>query len=185
MERLDLLKAGHYEIHGETIAKFEFFQNGFNPYSRYLDVDKVDLILRKKEKNRIKYIEVQVKFGTLFTKKTEWYQNRFNCHSWKFFNPNEFKNTNPDLFIAYVLSLPNEYKGDLFVFPVKVFSNLISKSVQSKTKKGDKAKFMLANDKESNKWFLLTQSTFANNKLSNGIDVTKYRRNFNFNLKKA
>lgn len=38
MKREDLLKSGHYEIHGETIAKFEFFQNGFNPYSRYLDV---------------------------------------------------------------------------------------------------------------------------------------------------
>jgi hypothetical protein len=40
------LKAGHQEILGETIAKFEFFESGWNPDSRFLDVDKVDLILR-------------------------------------------------------------------------------------------------------------------------------------------
>ncbi len=39
-------QAGHYEILGETYAKFEFFENGWNPYTRFLDVDKVDLILR-------------------------------------------------------------------------------------------------------------------------------------------
>ncbi len=31
-------KAGGYEILGETYAKFEFFENGWNPYSRFLDV---------------------------------------------------------------------------------------------------------------------------------------------------
>jgi hypothetical protein len=41
-------KAGHQEILGETLAKFEFFENGWHPYSRFLDVDKVDLILRRR-----------------------------------------------------------------------------------------------------------------------------------------
>ena len=41
-------RAGHYEILGETYAKFEFFEKGWNPYSRFLDVDKVDLILRRR-----------------------------------------------------------------------------------------------------------------------------------------
>ena len=36
-------RAGHYEILGETYAKFEFFEKGWNPYSRFLDVDKVVL----------------------------------------------------------------------------------------------------------------------------------------------
>jgi hypothetical protein len=39
---------GHYEVLGETYAKFEFFEKGWNPYSRFLDVDKVDLILRRR-----------------------------------------------------------------------------------------------------------------------------------------
>lgn len=54
-QKIKKSRSGHYEIHGETIAKFEFFDNGYNPYSRYLDTDKVDLILRKNEGNRIKY----------------------------------------------------------------------------------------------------------------------------------
>ena len=70
--KADKSKAGHYEIHGETIAKFEFFDNGFNPYSRYLDIDKVDLILRKIQGNQIKYIEVQVKFGRLYQCGQKW-----------------------------------------------------------------------------------------------------------------
>src|SRR5216683_7430363 len=30
-------RAGHYEVLGETYAKFEFFEKGWNPYSRFLD----------------------------------------------------------------------------------------------------------------------------------------------------
>lgn len=177
MKREDLLKAGHYEIHGETIAKFEFFQNGFNPYSRYLDVDKVDLILRKKENGEVRFIEVQVKFGTLFISTARWY--KFSCHSWKFFNLDEFKNTSPDLYVALVLSLPNNYKGDIFIFPSQKFHQLINKAVKSNTQKGVKAKFMIAHDPQVDKWFLCTQSVFKDNNFSNGVDVTTYRRNFN------
>lgn len=57
-------KAGHLEILGETIAKFEFFERGWNPYSRFLDVDKVDLILRRTENDSPVYREVQVKYGS-------------------------------------------------------------------------------------------------------------------------
>jgi len=53
-------RAGHYEILGETYAKFEFFEKGWNPYSRFLDVDKVDLILRRRIEGRIFYREIQV-----------------------------------------------------------------------------------------------------------------------------
>jgi hypothetical protein len=60
-------RAGHYEIlGGETYAKFEFFQKGWNPYSRFLDVDKVDLVLRRTWANVPEYREVQVKFGKLY-----------------------------------------------------------------------------------------------------------------------
>jgi hypothetical protein len=33
----DRRKAGHWEILGETCAKFDFFENGWNLYSRFLD----------------------------------------------------------------------------------------------------------------------------------------------------
>ena len=45
-------QAGHYEVLGETYAAFELFENGWNPYSRFLDVDKVDFILRKLLENK-------------------------------------------------------------------------------------------------------------------------------------
>lgn len=178
MKREDLLKAGHYEIHGETIAKFEFFQNGFNPYSRYLDVDKVDLILRKKQNGITRFIEVQVKFGTLFSPDTDWYKQKFKGHSWKFFNLDEFANASKDLFIAFVLSLPNDYKGDIFIFPVKKFHELINKATKSNTKKGTKAKFMITHYFPQDKWLLCT-TTKLRDDISNWVDVTSYRRNFN------
>ena len=43
----------------ESVAKFEFFENGWNPYSRFLDIDKVDLILRRKDSGRTIYREIR------------------------------------------------------------------------------------------------------------------------------
>ena len=60
-------RAGHQEILGETLAKFEFFQHGWHPYTRFLDVDKIDLILRRRNDSQVDYREVQVKFGKLYT----------------------------------------------------------------------------------------------------------------------
>ena len=83
-------KAGHYEILGETYAKFEFFENGWNPYSRFLDVDKVDLILRRRDTDRPLYREVQVKYGKLYAVGSQWEQTLFDLTSWRFFREGEF-----------------------------------------------------------------------------------------------
>jgi len=77
--------AGHYEILGETYAKFEFFENGWNPYTRFLDVDKVDLILRRRHQNRPFYREVQVKYGKLYPVGSNWERALFDYTSWRFF----------------------------------------------------------------------------------------------------
>ena len=77
-------KAGHQEILGETLAKFEFFQNGWHPFSRFLDIDKVDLILRRRLADKIVYREVQVKFGKLYTGMSAWEHQLFTCTSWRF-----------------------------------------------------------------------------------------------------
>jgi hypothetical protein len=74
-------KAGHQEILGETLAKFEFFQKGWHPYSRFLDIDKVDLILRRRLADKIVYREVQVKFGKLHTSMSAWEHKLFTCSS--------------------------------------------------------------------------------------------------------
>jgi len=180
MDKKEKLKAGHYEIQGETIAKFEFFDNGFNPYSRYLDVDKVDLILRKRVGKNIKYIEVQVKYGRLYECKPKWQTDKFDHTSWKFFKINEFQNAQENLFIAYVLGHPDGYKGDIFIFPVKDFHKLINSAISSNTKKGKQTKVYIAHSIKNNRWYLWKKWGFAKIDETNTIDVTQYRRNFKF-----
>ena len=77
-------KAGHYEVLGETYAKFELFENGWNSYSRFLDVDKVDLILQRRASGRRIYREVQVKFGKLYAVGPAWERELFDFTSSRF-----------------------------------------------------------------------------------------------------
>src|SRR3990172_299842 len=96
-------KAGHYEILGETYAKLEFFQRGWNPYSRFLDVDKVDLVLRRTKRGSPEYREVQVKFGKLYEVGNAWEQRLFDVTSWRFFKTDEFDSAPSHLFVSYLL----------------------------------------------------------------------------------
>jgi hypothetical protein len=114
-------KAGHPEILGETIAKFEFFQHGWNLYSRFLDIDKVDLILRRRLAEKIVYREVQVKFGKLYPCKGAWEKPLSFYTSWRFVTDEELKDMTErkGLFVAYVLSPDDGFKGDMFIFPIK------------------------------------------------------------------
>lgn len=176
------LKAGHYEIQGETIAKFEFFENGYNPYSRYLDIDKVDLILRSKQGNKINYAEIQVKFGRLYQCTPRWQRENFDYTSWKFFKLDEFKNSHKNLFVAYVLSNPNGYDGDIFIFPAEIFHKLINNCRTANTKKGKLAKMYIAHCIHDNKWYLWKEWNFKQVNNETTIDVLKYRRNFELNI---
>ena len=168
---------GHQEVQGETIAKFEFFDNGFNPYSRYLDVDKVDLVLRRKENSQVHYREVQVKFGRLYKLKVKWENALFDVTSWRFFKTDEFREHRPDLFIAYVLSNPDEgYKGDIFIFPSQVFHNLIRAAIPVGA--GHKRKMYLSRSKADGKWYLRIAKKFDALSLESVHSVQEYRRNF-------
>ena len=180
MDKEGKLKAGHYEIQGETIAKFEFFDNGFNPYSRYLDIDKVDLILRKRNGQQIQYIEVQVKYGRLYKCSKQWQTNKFDYTSWKFFKLDEFKHAHDNLFVACVFAYPEGYKGDIFIFPAKEFNNLINSAIICNTKKGKQAKVYISHSIANNRWYLRKKSSFERINNETTIDVTKYRRNFEF-----
>jgi hypothetical protein len=127
-------KAGHYEILGETYAKFEFFENGWNPYSRFLDVDKVDLILRRTKSRHKIYREIQVKYGKLHVCRPAWERALFDLTSWRFFKEDEFGPylDQKDLFVAYVLAADIGYRGDIFIFPVRRFAELIRSGIPSK-----------------------------------------------------
>lgn len=172
-------KAGHQEIQGETIAKFELFDNGWNPYSRYLDEDKVDIILRKRKRPEIIYKEIQVKYGRLYSLKT----GKFDMSSWKTgILENEFKDRKNDsnFFIVYIVAHPKEgYKGDIFIFPIKDYMYLISQAISTKRKeKPAKTLKMVRFRADRSKWYILTDSFAKNKKLNNCIEITKHRRDF-------
>ena len=170
-------QGGHQEVQGETIAKFEFFDHGFNPYSRYLDVDKVDLILRKKVGNAVAYREVQVKFGRLYECGPKWEQSLFDVTSWRFFRTDEFRAHRPDLFVAYVLSNPRTgYQGDIFIFPSQAFHELIHAAIP--VKGGDQRKMYLSRSKTDHTWHLRTAGRFDAITPQTTRSVQEFRRNF-------
>jgi hypothetical protein len=171
-------KAGHYEILGETYAKFEFFEQGWNPYSRFLDVDKIDLILRKVVSQRKVYREVQVKYGKLFKQDSGWQSAHFDLSSWRFFKEDEFTPyvNDESFFVAYVLAPEIGYRGDIFIFPVRDFVALIRCGVAS----GGKWKVYLSRMRgDEQRWVLRrTHRAFSVVNEETCLDVSKYRRNF-------
>lgn len=175
-------KAGHYEILGETYAKFEFFENGWNPYSRFLDVDKVDVILRRKVKGKRVYREVQVKYGKLYNVGPAWERHLFDVTSWRFFKEDEFTAylNDPDFFIAYVLAADIGYRGDIFVFPVRDFIEIIRCGIPSK---GQRKVYISRLKDQENRWVLRRVGSFSVVDDSTCLEVSKYRRNFGALLK--
>lgn len=169
-------QAGHYEILGETYAKFEFFENGWNPYSRFLDVDKVDFILRRRDSERPIYREVQVKYGKLHPCTLKWEKRIFDVTSWRFFRADEFGELadHRDFFIAYVLAEDIGYQGDLFIFPVREFITLLDSAIRS----GKDRKVYISRTVDKARWFLRKASNFSSIDEASTIDVTRYRRNF-------
>jgi hypothetical protein len=170
-------KAGHQEILGETIAKFEFFENGWNPYSRFLDVDKVDLILRRRLPSGIVHREVQVKFGKLFQCTLAWEKPLFSCTSWRFFSEENLDSMTEqkELFLAYVLSPDGGFKGDMFIFPIADFARIMWLSYKS----GAGFKVCISRKLgDENHWFVRRQPRFNVIDGETTVDVTGYYRNF-------
>src|SRR5271156_5779574 len=172
-------KAGHAEVLGESLAKFEFFENGWNPYSRFLDVDKVDLILRRKASGRTIYREVQVKFGKLYPVGPAWEREHFDFTSWRLFKEIEFAGQldQNDFFIAYVLSRDAGYRGDIFIFPVRAF---VEKIIGGAFPAGKGLRNVLLSriKGDSEQWFLRRQKRFTELTNETVLNVSAYRRNF-------
>jgi hypothetical protein len=170
-------RAGHYEILGETLAQFEFFEAGWNPYQRYLDVDKVDFILRKREGDDVIYREVQVKYGKLYDCTLKWEQPLFDLSSWRFFKDQEFSASvnRKDFFLAYILAHDSGYKGDIFVFPVAVFDDLLSKAIVSA---GQRMVWISRSKADPARWYFRIKRGFDQIGAATCIDVSSYHRNF-------
>ncbi len=173
-------RAGHYEILGETYAKFEFFEKGWNPYSRFLDVDKVDLILRKNINGIPIYREIQVKYGKLHDVGQKWESALFDVTSWRFFDEDEFAEYlgRTDFYIAYILAHDNGYQGDIFIFPVMDFAYMLKQAIPVASNKGQRKVYLSRLRSDQSKWVLRKQNKFVEVSGETTLDVSKYRRDF-------
>jgi hypothetical protein len=150
-------KAGHYEVLGETLAKFEFFQNGWDPYTRFLDIDKVDLVLRRRRGNLVEYRDVQVKYGKLYEIMAKWEHEVFCTSSWRFFTVRELEDLEhrKGLYLAYVLSRDGRYQGDILIFPINEFVAAVRQSVRSGE---DRYKVYISKGRsDDNHWYVRRQ----------------------------
>lgn len=142
---------------------------------RFLDIDKVDLILRRRKDRNIEYREIQVKYGKLFKVGTKFEKEFFDYTTWRFFNPNEYDFIkHPNLYIVYIASHPGSYNGDIFIFPVKDFITLLKNAIPS----GKKVKLYISHSKFKDKWYIRKKSKFTELDKESVIEVTSYRRNF-------
>lgn len=182
LDTADRRRAGHYESLGETYAKFEFFENGWNPYSHYLDVDKVDLILRRRVGGTRIYREIQVKYGKLYDVGAAWEKALFAVTSWRFFKEVEFAAyaDQPDLFVAYVLSHDVGYDRDIFIFPVRDFIGIVKAAIPlaSDGKRGQRKMYLSRLKGTADKWYLRRESRFDAVTEKTCLDISGYRRAF-------
>lgn len=169
--------AGHYEILGETYAKFEFFENGWNPYTRFLDVDKVDMILRERHQNRPIYREVQVKYGKLYPVGSGWERAFCDYTSWRFFREDEFEAylDHSDFYIVLILAADIGYDRDIFIFPVRDFVRLVRLAIPSK---GQRKVYISRSLHDRSKWYLRRLTKITEITPDSTADVSGYRRNF-------
>jgi hypothetical protein len=173
----DRRRAGHREILGETYSKIEFFEKGWNPYTRFLDVDKVDMILRRRHKKRLIYREVQVKYGKLWPLTPSQEGGLFDWTSWRFFHEDEFDSflDHSDFFITLVLAADTGYRDDIFIFPVRDFVRLIRLAIPS----GGKQKVIICRSRQDpSKWYLRRVYRVDEITPDSTADISSFRRNF-------
>jgi hypothetical protein len=171
-------RAGHQEILGETLAKFEFFQHGWHPYTRFLDVDKIDLILRRRRGSTVDYREVQVKFGKLYQCTRRWELPMFSATSWRPFTEKALAGLNErdGLVLAYVLAPDDAFKGDMFIFPIKEFVDLVRTA--DRLRSGDYRIYLSRSSSPPDRWYMRRAPRFNALTEDTVHDVTEYYRNF-------
>lgn len=172
-------KPGHLEVIGETAAKLLLFQKGWNPYSRFLDVDKVDLILRRTRKNKTEYREIQVKYRRLFEHKADkWDGKLFSATAWYNADVDEFAAHRPGFFIMFVFGYPDRtIEKDVLLIPSGEFHEIIKKSPPIKD--GKKRVLYISKARVGPGWYIwLNRRKFSQIDSRTCQDVSKYLNNF-------
>lgn len=172
-------KAGHLEVIGETAAKLLLFQNGWNPYSRFLDVDKVDLLLRRRKKGRIEYREIQVKYRRFYDNSpSSWARKLFTTTLWYEVKSDEFADHRSNLFVLFVFGHPNQrVEEDTLLFPSTDLHKIIQKSPS--VKGGKRRVLYISKAVEGAGWHVWRRrSKFPSINSQTCLDVSKYLNNF-------
>lgn len=111
---------------------------------------------------------------------TKWERELFDITSWKFFKKDEFNEyiIFDNLFLIYVLALDDGYQGDIFIFPIRTFNEIINQSIVTSSKKGELRKLYIS--RSDNKWYARMHAIINKKIISEEtcIDVSTYRRNF-------
>jgi hypothetical protein len=172
---------GHLEIIGETIAKFELYQNGWNPFQHFVDDDKVDLVIRKRGVNGdALFREIQVKHGRFYPSgKSGWKQRLFKQTAWRNFARDEFKEQRKNFFVMLVLggTTDFQYGGDTFVFRGSDFHVLLQQ-LPAFRRGGDEVAMYLSHGNDGRWYVLKDRKAFQTISPETCIDVTQARRHF-------
>jgi len=147
-----LAKPGHQEVIGETIAKLRLFEKGINTYSRFLDVDAVDFVIRSRKRKKINYKEIQMKYSK-YHKKSNGYWFGINKKSF------EYRDNFYFMFICGEI-------GNIFIIPSKKLKNFIRKF------NSDKVKWHVFIKERKNMWYFSTKKEYDD------INITEYRNQF-------
>ncbi len=177
----DKSRSGHLEIIGETAAKLLLFQKGWNPYSRFLDEDKVDLILRRKSRNAPEYREIQVKYRRLWAgeKQGKWASKLFSATAWYTADMGEFSSHRPGFFVMFVFGYEDRRpETDVLIFPSRKLHEIIQRSPLHK-KGGETRALYISKSSADSRWYVrLKRRKFSQIDAKTCEDVTKYRNNF-------
>jgi hypothetical protein len=81
------------------------------------------------------------------------------------------------LFLAYVLSRDEGFKGDMFIFPIKEFVDVVHSSLKSGN--GEYKVYISRSSSEEPHWYIRRQGRkFDTLNNTTVVDVTNYYRNF-------
>jgi hypothetical protein len=146
------IKSGHREIIGETIAKLKLFDEGFNVYSRFLDIEGIDFIVRRRKGKKIRYIEIQMKYSRPYhNEKAYWYgiqKGTFEARQ--------------ELYYMFIC-------GDIekiFIVPSSKLKYYLLKFNQ------DEKKWHIHIKEDKNMWYFLTKAKYKH------INITEYLNSF-------
>ncbi|MDE2013786.1 MAG: hypothetical protein KGJ75_12745, partial [Alphaproteobacteria bacterium] len=124
------------------------------------------------------YREVQVKFGKLYECTRGWEKPLFSYSSWCFFTEKNLSDLTQHrgLYLAYVLSPDDRFKGDMFIFPINEFVEIVRAS--DKMGNGSYRVYISRSVDDPSRWYVRRQPKFTDLTEDTVIDVTSYYRNF-------